>query len=178
MAGAYCSARRWFCLWALTALFAPAAFAADLPWRAAETADLAGIWRQVGVVVIAPKLDRNDPWYAAKQFFRFPAEGGFRHVLVNPDSEPSRITPTQMQRFMLEQGPTVQQFTWHSRGIAILKHPERPPQRVDLGLYLRDAPTGPRGGAIRPRKGDLILAFYSHGDPNALMFYRLLRRLP
>ena len=163
---------------ALLALFTSTTLAADRPWRSAETADLAGIWRQVGVVVLAPKLDRNEPWFSAKQFFRFPAGGGFKHVLVNPDDEPSRITPTKMQRFMLEKGPTVQHLTWHARGIAVLKHPERPLQRVDFGLYLRDAPTGPKGGAIKPRKGDMILVFYSYKDPNAPMYYRLLRRLP
>jgi len=178
MARARRPTRRWRFLWALLALFAPTAFAADLPWRAAETADLAGIWRQVGVVVLDSKLDRDDPWYSAKQFFRFPADGGFKHVLVNPDSEPSRIAPTKMQHFMLEKGPTVQHLAWRSRGIAFLKHPERPPQRVDFGLYLRSAPTGPRGGAIKPRKGDLILVFYAYKDPNAPMYYRLLRSLP
>ncbi len=110
--------------------------------------------------------------------FRFPADGGFRHVLVNPDHEPTRITPTQMQQYMLEKGPTTQQLTWRARGIALLKHPERPLQRVDFSLYLRDAPVGPRGGAIKPRIGDLILVFYTYKDPNAPMYYRLLRRVP
>jgi hypothetical protein len=160
------------------ALFVSTAFAAGHPWRAAEPDDLAGTWRQVGVVLLVPGLDRNDPWYSAKQFFRFPAGGGLKHVLVNPDRAPSRHTPTQGQRHMLENAPTVQHLTWRTSGIAILKHPERPPQRVDLGLYLRDAPTGPKGGAIEPRKGDLILAFYSYKDPNVAMYYRLLRRLP
>jgi len=178
MVGIRHRARRWFCLWTLLALFAPATFAADRPWRAAEITDLGGIWRQVGVVVLDPTLDGNDPWFAAKQFFRFPENGGFKHVLVNPDGEPSRITATNPQRFMLENGPMVQHLTWRARGIALLKHPERPPQRIDMGLYLRDAPTGPEGGAIEPRKGDLILVFYRYKDPNAPVYYRLLRRLP
>lgn len=178
MIGARYPARRWFCQWALLTLFAPTSFAADRSWRAAEEVDLAGVWRQVGVVVLDPKLDRKDAWFSAKQFFRFTAEGGFKHVLANPDNEPSRITPTRMQRFMLYKAPTVQHLTWHSRGIALLKHPERPLQRIDFGLYLRDASTGPKGGAIKPRKGDLILVFYSYKDPNAPKYYRLLRRLP
>ena len=162
-------------------LSAPAAagvFAAEFPWRAAEEADLDGIWRQVGVVVLDPESDREDPWFQARQFFRFPPEGGFRHVLINPDSEPERTTPNEMQLYMLQQGPTVQTLEWHARGIGFLKHPERPRQRIDFGLYLRDAPTGPNNSAIEPRRGDLILVFYSYRDINAAWYYRLLRKQP
>jgi hypothetical protein len=162
----------------LLAFFAAAPSAADRPWRAAGMEDLDGIWRQVGAVVIDPKIDRNDQWFTAKQFFRFPGDGGFKHVLVNPDSEPSRATPTQPQRFMLERAPAVQRLAWKKRGMAWLKHPERPPQRIEFGLYLRDASAGPDGGAIKPRKGDLVLVFYTYKDPNVPMYYKLLRRLP
>jgi len=166
----------WLYLFALFLLNPAGIFAADYPWRAAEQADLDGIWRQVGIVVLDPESDPNDPWFQAKQFFRFPSDGGLRHVLVNPDSEPERITPTKMQLFMLEEGPTVQTLTWRAKGIGILKHPERPQQRIDFGLYLRDAPTGPRSSAMKPKKGDLILVFYSYKDINAAVYYRLLRK--
>ena len=152
--------------------------AADSPWRAAEPADMGGTWRQVGVVVLDPKSDHNDPWFQAKQFFHFPPGGGFKHVLVNPDSEPDRQSPNKMQRWMLEEGPTVQSLTWRSRGIGFLKHPERPQQRIDFGLYLRDAPTGPKNSPVKPRKGDLILVFYSYKDINIPLYFRLLRKLP
>lgn len=160
------------------ALCAMAVVAADAPWRAAHVADLGGIWRQVGVVVLDAKSDPKIPWFQAKQFFRFPADGGFKHVLSNPDSEPDRETPSQMQRWMLEEGPTVQKLTWRSPGIAFLKHPERPQQRVDFGLYLRDAPTGPKNSPVTPRKGDLILVFYSYKDVNVPVYFRLLRQQP
>jgi hypothetical protein len=164
---------------AVLCAFAPAGTrAADLPWRAVEQADLEGIWRQVGVVVIDPDRDRADPWFQATQFFRFPSDGGFRHVLVNPDSEPQRTAPTAIQLVMLEEGPTVQELTWRARGIGILKHPERPQQRIDFGLYLRDAPSGPGNGAVKPKKGDLILVFYSYKDINVPLYYRLLRKQP
>jgi len=153
-------------------------FAADYPWRSAEESDLEGIWRQVGVVVLDPKSDPADPWFQAKQFFRFPPDGGFKHVLVNPDAEPERTTPTAMQLFMLEEAPVIQKLTWHTRGIGLLKHPERPQQRIDFGLYLRDATTGPHDGAVRPKKGDLILVFYSYSDINDPVYYRLLRKQP
>lgn len=60
---------------------------------------------------------------------------------------------------MLEKGPTVQHLIRHTRGIALQKHPERPLQHVDFGRYLRDAPAGPKGDAIKPRKGERILFF-------------------
>lgn len=148
--------------------------AAELPWRSVEQADLAGIWRQVGVVVLDPGSDPNDPWFQAKQFFSFPPEG-FRHVLVNPDSDPASTIPNEMQRFMLEEAPATQTLTWRSPSIGILKHPERPEQRIDFGLYLQDAPTGPNNSALTPKAGDLILVFYSYTDINEGLYYRLLR---
>jgi len=152
--------------------------ASDYPWRAPGPADLDGIWSQVGVVVLDADSDAGDPWFQAKQFFRFPADGGYKHVLVNPDSEPGRATPNQMQLFMLTQAPTVQTLKWHSPGIGWLKHPERPQQRIDFGLYLRDAPSGPGNSALQPKKGDLILVYYDYKDVNAAWYYRLLRKLP
>jgi hypothetical protein len=152
--------------------------AAELPWKAAEIADLEGIWRQVGVVVLDPRSDPQDPWFQAKQFFRFPRDGGFKHVLVNPDSEPERTAPNAMQRLMLEEAPVVQKLSWHKRGVGLLKHPEHPQQRVDFGIYLHDAPKGLNNGAVEPRKGDLILIFYSHTNINLPVYYRLLRKQP
>ena len=167
-----------FCLLVLVALDPSGVAAADLPWRAAQQGDLDGTWRQVGVVVLDPKSDRNDPWFQAKQFFRFPPDGTYRHVLVNPDSEPERTTPTKMQRWMLEEGPSTQRLTWRVPGIGFVKHPERPPQRIDFGLYLRDAPTGPHNAPLKPRKGDLILVYYSYKDVNIPLYFRLLRKHP
>lgn len=167
---------QWLLLFAFGAINQSAIKAAELPWRAAEQSDLEGIWRQVGVVVLDPGSDRSDPWFRAKQFFRFPADGGFRHVLVNPDSEPGRETPNEFQLFMLNNGPGVQTLNWRARGIGMLKHPERPQQRIDFGIYLRDAPTGPANGAIEPKQGDLILVFYSYKDINTPLYYRLLRK--
>jgi len=172
------SALRLLYLWVALAFGSAGALAADYPWRAAEPADLEGIWRQVGVVVLDADSDAEDPWFQARQFFRFPADGGFKHVLVNPDREPARSTPNEMQLFMLTQAPTVQSLKWHSRGIGLLKHPERPQQRIDFGLYLRDAPTGPNNSALEPKQGDLILVFYDYRDINAAWYYRLLRKLP
>lgn len=178
MYGMRLAAFRWLCL-VIPLAFDPAgAFAAGYPWRAAEQADLDGIWTQVGVVVLDPESDAGDPWFQAKQFFRFPADGGYKHVLVNPDSEPGRATPNEMQLFMLNQAPTVQTLKWHSRGIGMLKHPERPQQRIDFGLYLRDMPTGPNNSALQPKIGDLILVYYDYRDVNAAWYYRLLRKLP
>jgi hypothetical protein len=164
-------------LLSVLAVYSPGIAAADLPWRAAEQADLGGTWRQVGVVVLTSQIRRDDPWFQAKQFFRFP-EGGFRHVLVNPDSDPKREAPTTMQRRMLVEGPTTQTLTWRSKGIAWLKHPEHPRQRIDFGLYLRDAPSGPKNSPVKPKKGDLILVFYSHKDVNVPVYFRLLRKQP
>jgi len=165
-----------FGIWMFLVVVIPSSYAAERPWRSIEQSDLDGIWRQVGVVVLLPSQDRNAPWYSAKQFFRFPP-GEFRHVLVNPDSEPERTTPNQIQLFMLEKGKATQTLTWHKRSIAWLKHPERPKQRIDFGLYLRDADTGPMGSKLKPRKGDLILVFYDYKDPNVAVYYRLLRKL-
>ena len=176
--GVLASARGLSLLFIVLAFLAAASSAAERTMRAAGVADLDGIWRQVGAVVIDPKLDRNDRWFTAKQFFRFPNDGGFKHVLVDPDADPSRTTPSPGQRVMLEQAPTVQRLAWKHLGLAWLKHPERPPQRIEFGLYLREAPAGPDGGAVTPRKGDLVLVFYSYSDPNAAMYYKLLRRLP
>lgn len=155
-------------------LYPLASVAAELPWRAAEQADLQGIWRQVGVAVLDPGSDPGDPWFQAKQFFSFPPDG-FRHVLVNPDSNPERLIPNEMQRFMLEEAPATQSLTWRSTGIGILNHPERPQQRIDFGIYLQDAPTGPNNSAMEPKTGDLILVFYSYTDINEGLYYRLLR---
>jgi len=83
-----------------------------------------------------------------------------------------------MQRWMLEEGPTTQTLTWRSKGIGFLKHPERPLQRIDFGLYLRDAPTGPKNSPVKPKKGDLILVFYSYRDVNRPVYFRLLRKQP
>ena len=178
MSGIRQRALQWLLLLALFALNPAGVAAADPASRAASQTDLAGIWRQVGVVVLDPKSDRTDRWFRAKQFFRFPADGGFRHVLIDPDSEPERATPNPGQRLMLEEGPSVQQLTWHKPGIGLLKHPERPQQRVDFGLYLRDAPSGPGNSQIKPKKGDLILVFYSYKDINLPVYLRLLRKLP
>ena len=172
------TALQYLCMLALLVLDPSGIAAAELPWRAADQADLEGVWRQVGVVVLDPRSNRNDRWFQAKQFFRFPTEGGFKHVLVDPDSEPKRATPNKMQRWMLEEGPTVQRLTWRARGTGFLKHPERPQQRVDFGLYLRDAPTGPKDSPVKPKKGDLILVFYSYKDVNVPLYFRLLRKQP
>lgn len=178
MPGIRLIALRWllpFCL----LLTGPCAIqATELPWKAAHQADLEGIWRQVGVVVLDSASDPDDPWFQAKQFFRFPRDGGFKHVLVNPDSEPQRTAPNAMQRLMLEEGPVVQKLSWHKPGIGLLKHPEHPQQRVDFGVYLHDAPSGPNNGAVEPKKGDLILVFYSHTNINLPVYYRLLRKQP
>lgn len=152
-----------------------AASAADNPWRAAEQADLGGIWRQVGVVVLDPKTDRNAPWFQAKQFFRFPA-GEFRHVMVQSAKPTDGEALNKMQRWMLEEAPATQTLQWRSKGIALLKHPECPLQRIDFGLYLRDAPTGPKNSLVKPKKGDLILVFYSYKDINLPVYFRLLRK--
>ena len=169
---------QWLRLLIPLALYSAGVFASNPPWRAVDEADLQGIWSQVGVVVLDPQSDADDPWFQARQFFRFPADGGFKHVLVNPDSEPERATPNEMQLFMLTRAPTVQTLKWHARSIGILKHPERPQQRIDFGLYVRDAPTGPNNSALQPKRGDLILVFYSYRDVNAAWYYRLLRKLP
>ena len=177
----FCAGKSVFRRLLLLFLLAPASagvLAADLPWRAPDRADLEGIWSQVGVVVLDQKVDPDDPWFQAKQFFRFPADGGYKHVLVSPDSEPERRTPNDMQLFMLTQAPTVQTLKWHARGIGLLKHPERPQQRIDFGLYLRDAPTGPNNSALQPKQGDLILVYYTYKDVNVAWYYRLLRKLP
>jgi hypothetical protein len=172
------TALKWLYLLVLLAAIPAGVSASDAPWKAAEPSDLEGIWRQVGVVVLDSETDSNDPWFQAKQFFRFPEEGGYRHVLANPDSQPGRLTPTEMQLFMLQQGPAVQTLKWHSRGIGLLKHPERPQQRVDFGLYLRDMPTGPLNGAVKPKQGDLVVMFYAYKDANLPWYYRILRKLP
>lgn len=177
MPGIRHAALRWLLPLSLLAPGSGGIHAAELPWQAADEANPGGIWRQVGVVVLDQGSDPDDPRFQAKQFFRFPGDGEFKHVLVNPDSEPQRTTPNAMQRLMREEGPVVQQLTWHKRGIGLLKHPEHPQQRVDFGVYLRDAPSGPNDGAVEPRKGDLILVFYSHTNINLPVYYRLLRRL-
>ena len=171
------STLRWIAWLTLSICIPLGVFAADNPWRAVEKEDLQGTWRQVDVVVLDDKSDKNDPWFQAKQFFRFP-DGGFKHVLVNPDNQPERKTPTEIQLFMLEEAPVIQKLTWHSKSIGILKHPERPQQRIDFGLYLRDASTGPRNTPLKPKKGDLILVFYSYKDINTAVYYRLLRKIP
>ena len=86
---------QWLCLAISLALYSAGVLASKPPWRAVDQADLEGIWSQVGVVVLDPESDPEDPWFRAKQFFRFPADGGFKHVLVNPDSEPE---PSRMPR--------------------------------------------------------------------------------
>lgn len=153
------------------------ASSADNPWRAATHADMGGIWRQVGVVVLDPKADRNDRWFQSRQYFRFP-EGEVRHVLVQSDKEPKGDSLTKMQRWMLEEATATQTLKWRSKGIAMLKHPERPLQRIDVGLYTRDAPTGPKNSPVKPKAGDLILVFYSYKDINVPVYFRVLRRQP
>ncbi len=161
----------------LLLIFLVSAQAAQKPWRAASPSDIEGVWRQVGSVVLNPTIDKHHSWFTAKQFFRFLPDGGVKHLLVDPDNQPHLTGLTPMQTIIMNQSKPVQKLTWRAKGIAMLKHPERPPVRIDIGLYTENASSGPKGGKIKPEKGDLIIVFYEYKDINKASYYRLLRKL-
>jgi len=164
-------------LTALVAMIWASTCAAGAAWRAADSDDLKGIWRQAGVVVMDPKIDSSLPWFTSTQFFWFLPDGKLKHLQVDPDPQPGFEGMPPMLKNVMQKSPAIQTISWHSRGIALLKHPERPQQRIDLGIYLTDADAGPDGGKINPRKGDMIIVFYEYKDPNKPSFYRLLRKV-
>jgi hypothetical protein len=162
----------------LSALFASTLFAAKMPWNAATQADITGLWRQAGVVVLdSGEVDPSDDWFTAKQFFRFQRDGTVKHQLITPDANPELITQTDFQKQMMSNTKAIQSMKWRSPGIAFLKHPERPWVRMDMGIYQQDADSGPRGSHLKPKKGDLIVVFYDYKDVNKARYYRLLRRI-
>jgi hypothetical protein len=159
----------------LICLFSTLVHAGDHPWHAATEKELLGVWRQVSVKLLTSGQDATLPWYHAKQYFGFRKNGGFKHLLVNPDNEPDRLDPNPFQMQMITQMPTTQTIQWKQPGIAFLKHPERPLQRMDMAIYDKATPPGPGGITVTARKGDLIIVFYDYKDINLARYVRLLR---
>lgn len=160
-------------------VFSSTSFAGDRPWRAAGSNDLNGIWRQAGVVILNPALDKEKwkSWFYSRQFFWFLEDNQFKHMQIETDSQAEFEGLTQFQKKMMEESPSMQSISWRSPGVALIKHPERPQKRVDIGIYQKDAESVPHGGKIKPKTGDMIIVFYEYKNPNKPSYYRLLRKI-
>ena len=155
------------------------AYAGGEPYQYADPMEVTGTWRQVASKVIDRSLHKDDSWFKAKQFFRFTKDGGLNHVITNPDPKlyaEAPDLPRESTRRLLQQTP-IQTLTWKNRGVAVLKHPERPEQRVDFLLFSQNLDELFHDSSIKVRKGDLLLGFFHPYDYQKIVYYRLLRKL-